>query len=473
MKSIAFVAPNLYVVRNWVASGLARLCADELQLTPVFLSPFSDELIACPSGRRFRNHHLAEAPPRRVLAWRIQERLHLLRTHLFAQEIDAAGVQMLKIARRRDRYHHAAWLIRRLMPRHSVLRRRARRVLVQGTRRRDVAALLQQLAPACVIVGSPGFHPLDWAVSAEAARQGIATHCVVNSWDNLTTRGPLRGEPDTLMVWNDTMGAIAEAVHGYPRARVHAVGALQFVSYAAPVTRAETDQLYQRLQQPVGAPYLLYVSGQQFAEYEAEDLALLTKALAASRYATLPLVVRLHPQAPLPPFRALAGARVTFDHAPRFADAGLSGGRFGLSDIRHMAALLAHARVVIGNAGATTAVLEAAIFDRPIIHLRWMDHAHACDPAQVALVRDALKLRHLALLDRAGCRHFCDHPSGLEAVLDQALAAEDAFRPRRQAAVQHVVRLPLDAAPQRIVEVLRSSLPARVMPERVALRRAG
>ena len=58
---ILFVAPNMYVLRNWLATGLADHCQNILKHTPVFLTHFSDSSYKSHNGLELVNYFLPTA----------------------------------------------------------------------------------------------------------------------------------------------------------------------------------------------------------------------------------------------------------------------------------------------------------------------------------------------------------------------------------------------------------------------------
>lgn len=70
-----------------------------------------------------------------------------------------------------------------------------------------------------------------------------------------------------------------------------------------------------------------------------------------------------------------------------------------------MAALLSRAEAVFASWG-TTALLEAAIFKRPIVQLRWMDALPGRAPEDRERIRDVQRYEHMKPFDAIGCRIF-------------------------------------------------------------------
>jgi hypothetical protein len=263
--------------------------------------------------------------------------------------------------------------------------------------------------------------------------------------------------PDLLMVWNEHMREQAGDIHRYPLERTVVVGSLQFSQYAEAVKEEESAALFGRLKLPYGAEYLLYLTGQHVPEYEAEDVAALLGMLKSTPYASLPLVVRTHPQANEAPFRAIGDPRLVLDSAPRFSASGQNGCSFGVSEMRSMAALLTHAKVVLSSWG-TTALLEAAVFDRPIVQLRWMDAIPRVRADQAAQVHCFQRYLHLVPFDATGCRAFSESPADLGETIDSALSNDEQFRQKRALAVERLATPPLGAAPGRVIQALAEHL---------------
>jgi hypothetical protein len=460
-KGILFVAPNSWVVRNWLATGLADLCAEELDPQIAFASSFEDPSFSSPAGRVFPNHFVPSHRIGKIEApagySRFLYLMYYLRLRRFALDVEHGSIQMMILSRRRDAIHYCMKIFGMLAPLKS-RRRGFIRSLVDKINPRNAAvgAVLDESRPRCVVVGSPGFQFLDQAFIIEAHRRSIPVHCIVSSWDNMTSRGAMVRRPETLMVWNEFMKMQAEEIHDYPAVNTFVVGSLQFTKYDEPVSDEEIRSLYERLGLPAGSDYLLFLTGQHVPEYEAADVARLLAALTGTRFGRLPLVVRVHPQADLRPFDALDDPRLVLDRPPRFSAGGGGGRQFDSSEIRAMAALLSRGTIVFSSWG-TTALLEAAIFDRPIVQLRWMD-AFPRDRTQAARVHDFQRYTHLVPFDATGCRIFNDHPERLAEDLHRLEAEQERLREARAEAVRRLAGPPFAQVPSRIVERLKEAL---------------
>ena len=244
----------------------------------------------------------------------------------------------------------------------------------------------------------------------------------------------------------------AVEIHDYPATRTHVVGALQFAEYERPVGPADLEGLARRLGLSPDTRYVLFVTGGLVAEYEAEDIAALAARLGETRLAGRRLVVRVHPQASIEPFRAIRHPSVVLDLAPRFASVGDGGLSFDRSETRAMAALLSRADTVFASWG-TTALLEAAIFKRPIVQLRWMEALVRRVPEERERIRDFQRYEHMKPFDAIGCRIFSDSPEDLPSRLDELLSNREHYAERCARATAELAMVPLGEAPRRTLRV--------------------
>ena len=68
---------------------------------------------------------------------------------------------------------------------------------------------------------------------------GLPSLMLVWSWDNLSSKAVLHEHPDHLLVWNELQVDEAERLQGFPRERVHALGAPSFDEFFAALETVE------------------------------------------------------------------------------------------------------------------------------------------------------------------------------------------------------------------------------------------
>lgn len=460
---ILFVAPFQMPLRNFLHSGLAMACVAR-GLEVEFASPYEVEAFTDHLGNVYRNYPVASAMERGGLqspfhTSRVLKVLCSLRMNVFAIEHPDGSYLMHTLARRprtlSDWISMAGikWAFSRgalvLFPTVSRRRRMARQALLRWLpHHRIEAGIIRQARPDVVVVSTHGVYWLDIRFLIEARRASVKTLGFVLSWDNLYSRGPMMQRPDQLLVWSETMKRQAIDVHQYPADRISVVGALQFFVYAEPPDAAQVNQVRAQIGLAVEEEYLFYVAGAWTPDYDFEDLTALQAALSRSEFRNLRLVVRPHPQSPAESRQRLSELNVIVDDVPDLNSAGTDPLCLDRDHVSHMAALLVGAKAVVSSWG-TTALLEAAALDRPILQLRWMDALNRRHPEQTDRVRMFQRYLHLREFDDSGCRKFCDRPEQLADDLRDLLTRDSHFRQGRWVAVAALVAQPIAETIQR------------------------
>lgn len=462
-------APIPHALRNFLATGLVTELEETFGLSVGFISPYPQKEFGTSSGRKYPNHHMQAVPgPWAVptvegmtLVDRALKSVHLTG---FSLEYPDASLLTIGLSRRPS----PQWLIARaltlLAPRGSERRRRLRELYAAyRPRRAKVEAAFDAIRPVLVLVASPGHLWLDHLVLDEARRRRIPSACVVLSWDNLYSRGPMCRRPDHLLVWSEEMRRQAADVHQFPSDRTNVVGPLQFQPYAKPVTSEELTRMRMRVGLGATEPYLAYVCGARTAQYDVEDVLEMLAQLRDGRYRDLRIVVRPHPQGSRDAYETLLERGILLDRSPDLTDSRTPPEALDMGAIRHMASFLRGARFVVSSWG-TTVLLEACIFDTPSVQLRWMDALSRRAPGEVQLVRNFQRYIHMRAFDATGARPYCDHPSKLNAVLEDLEERRKEYSCRRTAAVELLTCTPLGGVVDRVCDSLRPIVGSRTGP---------
>jgi hypothetical protein len=472
--AILAAAPFPLTLRNFVATGLAGELTRRHHASVHFITPYAQAQFVDGEGFCYPNLSVQSEPgPNGVptvsgvsLLDRALRSVHLTG---FALEYPEGSLQNLELSRRRSSQRVLARALTALFPRRS----RSRRVLRQlygwyRPKRAELRAAFDRVRPSLVLVASPGHYWLDHFVIDEARRRGIPTVCIMLSWDNLYSRGPMSRRPDYLMVWNEEMRRQAVEVHQFPADRISVVGALQFRWYEEPPTGGEIASMRARIGLGPAEPFLAYVCGARTAQYDVEDALALAEQLQRGPYRGLRLVVRPHPQASREAYHQLTERGILLDRSPDLTSARTRPEALDTNAIRQMASLLSAARFVVSSWG-TTALLEACIFDTPSVQLRWMDAVRHAAPNEVQLVRDFQRYIHMRAFDEIGARPYCDHPDEFNATLAELEARRDEYAHRRAAAVARLTCLPLGGVLDRVCEAIRPLLSGDVRPHHPAV----
>jgi hypothetical protein len=467
--TVLAAAPFPLTLRNFVPTGLVAELERRCQARVHFVSPYRQPDFTDATGAAYPNLPVtagAGAGGVPIVAGVTLLDRALKSVHLtgFATEYPDGSLQNLELSRRRSPQNVIARALTTLVPRRSRARGWLRQLYgLYRPRRAEIAAAFDRVAPSLVLVASPGHYWLDHFVLDEARRRGIPSVCVVLSWDNLYSRGPMCRRPDHLMVWSEEMRHQAIEVHQFPADRMTVVGPLQFRFYAEPVTPGEIALMRSRVGLGPTESFAAYVCGARTARYDVEDVRAMLSELRRGPYRDLRVVVRPHPQGSREEYQALLEDGVLLDRSPDLTDDRTGPEALDVGAIRHMASLLRDARFVVSSWG-TTALLEACIFDTPSVQLRWMDALPRSTPEEARLVRDFQRYIHMRTFDATGARPYCDHPSELNAVLAELEMHEHAYSHRRREAVARLTCLPLGEVVDRVVDAMAPLLPAARTP---------
>ncbi len=462
-RSVLVSAPFPFTLRNFIPTGLVRELERRFGVGVRFVSPYPQTQFADDAGHTYRNWQVpaGEGPggiPTVEGVTRLDEALKSVHLTGFALEYPDGSLQNLELSRRRSPQRVIARALLGIAPRGSARRDWLRHLYaLYRPSRRGVHAALAAVRPSMVLVASTGHFWLDHFVLDEARRRRIPSVCVVLSWDNLYSRGPMCRRPDRLLVWSEEMRRQAIEVHQFRADRIGVVGPLQFRFYDDPPSADEIIAMRRRVGLGAAERFLAYVCGSRTARYDVEDVSAMLDQLVRGPYRDLKLVVRPHPQGSREAYEALTARGVLLDPSPDLTHENTHPGALDTGAIRHMASLLGDARFVVSSWG-TTALLEACIFDTPSVQLRWMDALPRAAPQEVQLVRDFQRYIHMRAFDATGARPYCDHPDGLNGTLAELDARRDEYSRRRTAAVAGLTRLPLGGVVERVCAALDPDL---------------
>ncbi|MBA3521656.1 MAG: hypothetical protein H0T90_04015 [Gemmatimonadales bacterium] len=468
-RSVLAAAPFPLALRNFLPTGLVGELERRFRVQVHFVSPYPQRGFADEAGHWYPNVPVTPTSgvsgvPGLAGVTFLDRALKSVHLTGFALEYPDGSLQNIELSRSRSGQRLMALALTTLIPRRSTARRWLRRLYGRyRPNRAEVQVAFERVQPSLVLTASPGHYWLDHFVLDEAHRRGIPTVCIILSWDNLYSRGPMCRRPDYLMVWSEEMRRQAVDVHQFPADRISVVGALQFRFYAEPVTPGEIASMRSRVGLGPNEQFLAYVCGVRTAQYDVEDVLAMLDQLQRGPYQCLRVVVRPHPQGAREAYQTLLGRGVLLDRSPDLTSALTRPEAVDTGAIRHMASLLHEARFVVTSWG-TTALLEACIFDTPSVQLRWMDAVPRAAPREVQLVRDFQRYIHMRAFDATGARPYCDDPQQLTATLAELEARRDYYSRRRAQAVADLACPPFGSVIDRVCHAIRPLLSGAEIP---------
>jgi hypothetical protein len=128
---------------------------------------------------------------------------------------------------------------------------------------------------------------------------GIRSILCVASWDNLTNKGVVKGNPDRLFVWNDFQKEEAARYHFVDSSKVVVTGAQCYDKWFSHRPSSSLESFCQKVNLPP-SPYLLYLCSSPFiAPREVRFVRRWVESLRGhsdERLSRIPILVRPHPQ---------------------------------------------------------------------------------------------------------------------------------------------------------------------------------
>jgi hypothetical protein len=233
---------------------------------------------------------------------------------------------------------------------------------------RRADAWIERLRPDIVVAADAGSRALFYESFVTAAtRRGIPTLGLVSSWDNLTTRPPLRVRAHRLVVWNETQRREAVAIHDMPPERVTVTGAPGFDQWFRWRARPAREFLA-RVGLDPQRPVVLWVSS-ALNPWEPSEAPLVERWIAALRADGDPVLrgvgvlVRPHP------LRLGVWSHTDLDRHENVAlwPRGDMSMPIGAEQKADYFDSIFHSRAVVGI--NTSAMIEASIVGRPVLSI--------------------------------------------------------------------------------------------------------
>ncbi|MGH9203032.1 MAG: hypothetical protein ACRD2A_17540, partial [Vicinamibacterales bacterium] len=243
---------------------------------------------------------------------------------------------------------------------------------------RDVERFLRAMSPNAVFVsplvtlGPSSARQTEVVKAARALRMPIMVG--VASWDHLTSKGLIRIAPDALAVWNQAQADEAVSLHRVPRSRVVVTGAQSLDHWFEPVPSYSMSQLRVQLGIAPGRRVILFVGSSRNMAPGSSEVRFVHRWVAALRAASSEalrnavVIVRPHPTN-TEPWRGDPPAGVVV-HPREYSGIPLSD-----DEVEVFRRSILASDVVVGI--NTTAMIEAAILQRPVLSVRDEEFLHS------------------------------------------------------------------------------------------------
>jgi len=297
-----------------------------------------------------------------------------------------------------------------------------------------------------IVFPSAAFDPVSVDLTRLGKKLAIPTLCLIDNWDNLTSKTSFWTKPDHLGVWGEQAKEQARRIHDFPPDRVHPIGTPRFDQYFSSRGVAHPSPLYP-------FPYILFV-GSAMPFDEIGTLHFLERILSELESAPpeLKVVYRPHPwqqkRKTKSEFRAADFSRTVLDM--QIAEAYDSGVKREVTDpsfqpeLDYYPRLFQGAILVMGP--LTTMLLEGALALKPIIGIAYDDGHHANTSRRYFTHFDGVEAIPSFLI--------CDDPSELSAELRRSLLAGAVDAKASDAATLHFLHHDATSYPTRLGELI-------------------
>lgn len=318
----------------------------------------------------------------------------------------------------------------------GLLEDRVEDLLLSFPRSAEAEKRLREIQPAAIVV-TGAFQFEQPAIFAAAKKLGIPTVAYIPSWDNITTKNRMVFKYDGYLVWSEqTKRELHEFYPASRNARVYVVGAPQFDLFFKKrfyETRADFCRL-QNLDPRI--PIILYAVGSPNFLQEHHGAIELAKRIAAGELGKVQMLVRPHPihdNAELGRVFDPFAPHVRLQHTHNAGKA-VAERTQDETQIREWINTFRHADVLVNL--ASTATIDAALFDRPVVNLNFDPQPGQTDQALIEDINH--RWNHFKPVSESGGVWLVDDYEELTKAILTYLRDPALDREGRQRIVRHV-----------------------------------
>lgn len=292
--------------------------------------------------------------------------------------------------------------------------------------------LIQREKPKILITATPGFTPFEAEMIISARRMKIETAAIDINYDNFYSKAKFCRRTDSVVVWNEKMKKEAVEFGYFKPEDVFVGGCLRFDHYfqddSGHSLKSSEEFLRSKNLDPAkktivfaGPSPIMYPPRKAFAE------ALIGLKQKGVLEGDPNILFRLHPHdvgEPYEEFARIKNVCIERAGAQRIDDTKTKGTKVEMEeeDLKNLKETLMRADIVINF--VSTMIIEASIFDKPIISIGFPEWAKAINNYEV----------NKALID-TGCLKVAPSPEALGAHINRYLAHPEYERAERKKVV--------------------------------------
>jgi hypothetical protein len=303
-----------------------------------------------------------------------------------------------------------------------------------------------------VIFPSAGYDSATIDLTRQGRRSGTKTLCLIDNWDNLSSKTVFWIRPDFLGVWGEQSASHAEIIQGFETEQVFTVGTPRFDVYFSPTAQQASASHYP-------FPYVLFVgSAMPFDEEGALHEVETALDQLPSKFQKFRVVYRPHPwrqgKSGQPPFDSARYTRTLLDK--QMASRELSHSGKGVSegfqpDLDYYPSLISHAELVVGP--LTTMLLEGTLCKREVLGLAYPDGKNAHTSRRY--------FAHFDGMDACEGFDFCIQQNDLVPLVQEKITRDDPFTQRSVAAYPRFIHKPLNGYANELLSIITTIVEER------------
>ena len=259
------------------------------------------------------------------------------------------------------------------------------------------------------------FGGVEIAMLREAKHRGVTTVGLINSWDKITARAMVRLLPDWLVVHNNLIKDDAIKYVDMAGEKIVTVGVPHF-DYYFKEKRTPADQFYQKWGLSRDKKIILYLPVGRTASDDDWDMLEFFDEIISSGRLNFPcqMVVRFPPNDEIVINGNYKNKFIFQIPGRRFSTKRGTDWDMDFNDFRDLADTLYYADVVVSY--ASTMVIDAAIFDKPVINVKFERRHHSRN-----FVLWAYRVAHYQLVLKTGGVQLANNENDLVEYLNKYL----------------------------------------------------
>lgn len=365
MRYVFISIPHGSHARDLLRLELLDILTEDRKITVVILTPAYQE-------KKFladfsRDNVIVKELVRPNLSWFQRKFIGLLNKLLVDWNFDCTYKIQIFNKNRSSAFIYMISFLQRILKRYKILIKillRIERKLIPDRYYKDLFAKYHpSLVITCTITKLE-----DSFLLKRANLLGVPTFTIVQSWDNLTSKGPTIVEPNRLSVWNDIMKKEAIDLHGFSPDKVDVLGVPQFDIYFNGNIRNTRDEFFKSMHLDK-RKVLLTLTTAPLHIFNLHDdiIEIILKAVSDEKFVKdVQLIVRLHPNDDTSIYTKFEmNPLVTLDYPKNRSNT--IGWNPDENDMYHLADTLKYSDVIINVASSIT--IEACVFDTPVVNI--------------------------------------------------------------------------------------------------------